>query len=353
MKTVSDLILEIQDRISLPINTDDRWDRAAVIRTMNSVCTEQLMPLLIGEGSDFNIIREIRPLLSNGVINYPTLRLPIPKRAYGRALRELKFIRTGATLERRNEQNIAQTSLAEADTYQNRNWTGSGFYTPMCYIEGDTIQMLGDPATINGNVVLYYHIEISDMVDKTSEFASITDMTYSNGTTTITASSGAEFDSFIGVGQTKLVDLYRWNSGAILDPDVKLTRTGTTTFTTTDLTEAEVTEFKGYQQAGMPVVAPYASDLYLLPAGQSMFSTIPYEMDSVLALETSCRILESLGDTEGLNVTQAMLKKAYDSVSLALGNRLSSQYKRVTDQRRLGQFQRNRGYGIRNRNYPL
>lgn len=353
MKTVDHIIAEIQDRISLPITDEDRWNKAAVIRVMNSVCTEQIMPLLIGEGSDFNIVREIIPLTTNGVINYPTLRIPIPKRAYGRALREIKFIRTGATLERKNEQNVAQTSLAEADTYQNRNWTGSGFYTPMCYIEGDTIQMLGDPATINGNVVLYYHIEISDIVDRTTEFASITDISHSNGVTTITATAGAEFTTFQGIGQTKLVDLYRWNSGAILKPDVALTRTGATTFTTSSLSADEATEFAGYQQAGMPVTAPYSSDLYLLPASQSMFSTIPYEMDSVLALETSSRILESLGDTEGLSTVQSMLKKAYDSVSLALGNRLSSQYKRVTDQRRLGQFQRNRGYGIRNRNYPL
>jgi hypothetical protein len=151
----------------------------------------------------------------------------------------------------------------------------------------------------------------------------------------------------------KLVDLYRASSGTILRPNLVLTRTGPTTFTTTDLTANEVTEFSAYQEGGYPVAAYQTGDLLLLPAGQSQFSTIPYEFDSILVLETCSRIMESLGDAEGLGTVQAMLTKAYDSVAVSMGNRLSAQRKKVTDPRRMGIYQRSFGGRIRGGNYTI
>lgn len=351
MKSITELILDVQDRISLPINDEDRVDTAMLIRTINSVNTEQVAPLLLAEGSDFQLIRELYPLQTNSVNNYPSLRIPIPRRAYGRALREVKFIPNGATLDRKNERNVTQTSVTEADAYQNRNWTGNYMSAPMCYLDGDCIQIIGDPTAYVGTFVLYYYLEISDMVNKTTFFSTISNMTYSGGTTTVTAVAGADFTAYQAVSATALIDIYRATTGMILKPDVSFTRTGTTTWTTTDLTEVEVGEIKAYQFKGFPSNSPYTKELYLIPAGQSQFSNVPYEFDSVLVLEASSRILESLGDLQGLETVQVMLKKAYDSVSLALGNRLSGQRKRVTDPRRLAQFQRNGYRGNRNRYY--
>ena len=309
--------------------------------------------MLLGDNGEFQIIRQLCPLQTNSVNNYPSLRIPIPRRAYGRAIREVKFIPNGATLDRKNERNVTQTSLPEADAYQNRNWTGNYMSAPMCYLDGDAIQIIGDPTAYVGTFVIYYFLEISDLVNKTSLFSTISNIVYSAGTTTITAVSGADYDVYQPNSSTALVDLYRASTGMILKPDVSFTRTGTTTWTTTGLTEVEVGEFKAYQQGGFPSSVPFSKELYLIPAGQSQFTNVPYEFDSIVVLEASSRILESLGDMQGLETVQAMLKKAYDSVSLAMGNRLSGQRKRVTDPRRLAQFQRNGYRGNRNRYYSV
>ena len=44
MRSVDELVLSIQDRISLPILEDDRFNKAAVIRILNEVNQEQIAP---------------------------------------------------------------------------------------------------------------------------------------------------------------------------------------------------------------------------------------------------------------------------------------------------------------------
>lgn len=354
MKSVTELVLDVQDRASIPLNDDDRWSTDAVVRAFNSVITEQVSPKLIGLGSDFQIIRRIYPLQSGGVVNYPTLVIPLPKRAYGRAIREIKFIAAGATLDRKNEINVTQTSLAEFDAFQNMNWASGSWSSPMVYISGDAIHLLGDPATYTGNLVVYYHLEISEIVNKTSELAEITNITFNSGTgvTTFVAAAGSEWQTFMPNPSTKLVDIYRKPTGTILRPDVTLSRISGTSYTTSELTANEVAELKAYQEGNFPVTVQ-SLDLLLLPAGQSQFSTIPYEFDSILVLETCSRILESLGDDQGLATVQAMLTKAYDSVAVSMGSRLSAQRKKVTDPRRLSTFQSSLRGRIRGGNYTI
>jgi hypothetical protein len=90
----------------------------------------------------------------------------------------------------------------------------------------------------------------------------------------------------------------------------------------------------------LPVVAPYTPEIYMIPAGKTQFSNIPYEFDSILVLEVCSRYCESMGDIANLEIIEKMIKKAYDSVAISMGNRLSSQRKRVTDPNNIGMWQR-------------
>jgi hypothetical protein len=47
-----------------------------------------------------------------------------------------------------------------------------------------------------------------------------------------------------------------------------------------------------------------------------------------------------MGDIANLEIIEKMIKKAYDSVAISMGNRLSSQRKRVTDPNNIGMWQR-------------
>lgn len=350
MKNVDELILEITDRISLPISSDDRFDRAAVIRVMNACLTEQVMPKLIQEGGEYLVHRMVIPLQSSGVPVFPSLRIPIPSRTYGRALRDIKYITDQGNGEYNiwDEINVTLTSVAEMDTYENQSFSCRN---PMVCLINDHIRLLGNPDSATGAIVLYYNLDISRLVDKTTEFASVSNISYASGTTTITATAGTEYTSFQAVSGVKFVDLYRRDTGAILRPNVKLTRVDATSFTTTDLTVDDVTELANYQEGLYPVVAPYESSIYIVPAKQCQFSTIPEAFDSILVLETCSRILESLGDVQGLEVVGAMLTKAYNSISISMGNRISGQQKKVTDNRSIASFQRRQGnwYGRSNR----
>jgi len=348
MKSVSELVLSVQDRISLPITDEDRFDRPAVVRIFNEVISEQVTPKLIQEGGEYLVHRLVLPLTTAGLPTYPNLRIPMPKRAYGRALREIKYAADAGSGAYNvwDEINVTATSVAEADTYERQGWSQSA---PMVCIVNDHIRLLGNPDSATGAIVLYYYLEISDIVDKTTEFAAISDISFAPLTsiTTFTAAAGAEYGTFQADGIVKFVDIYRNSTGAILRPDVRLTRTAASTFTTTDLTANDVKELATYQSGGVPVVLPQISELYFVPAGQSQFSTIPDPFDSILVLETSSRILESLGDMQGLEVVARMLVKAYDSITVSMGNRISGQQKKVVDNRNIASVQR--GYGRRYR----
>lgn len=345
MRSVSELITSIENRISLPLLSEDRWSRSAVILTMNEVQQEQVTPKLIQEGGEYLVHREVLPLQVGGQPKYPALRIPMPRRCYGRALREVKYVANQGNdiFKQRDEINVTWCSVAEADAYETE---GFSFINPMVCITNDHVRLMGNPTSATGALVFYYHLEPSDIVDKTTEFASISNITWASGTATFTASAGAEYTVYQPDTTVKFVDIYRVSTGAILRPDVKLTRAGSS-YTTTDLTEDDVKELINFQNGGAPVVAPFVSELYLLPSGQSQFSTIPEAFDSILVLETSSRILESLGDTQGLEVVASMLKKAYDSISISMGNRLSGQQKRVTDNRNIAAYQRSSNYGFR------
>jgi hypothetical protein len=118
-----------------------------------------------------------------------------------------------------------------------------------------------------------------------------------------------------------------------------MARSGTT-YTITGLSEDEINQIKANQPGGFPVSSPYESELLLLPAGQSEFSTIPYEFDQLLILYVCERVLESIGDTEGLGVVMTKIKETRDSISRVTGNRLQGERRRLTDRRSIARIQR-------------
>mgnify|MGYP003346052919 CR=1 FL=1 len=162
-----------------------------------------------------------------------------------------------------------------------------------------------------------------------------------------TATTGTSWDSYQSTGSTKFVDIYRKSTGAILKSNIHVARSDTT-YTITGLSDDEISQIKSYQSGGFPVSGPYESELLLLPAGQSEFSTIPYEYDQLLVLYVCERVLESLGDTEGLQVVMAKIKETKDSISRVTGNRLQGERRKLTDRRSIARIQRGRKW---TRNY--
>lgn len=333
MKTIQELIEAVQDRISLPLDDDDRWSTVALVRAFNAALDDKLTPDLVSEGSNYLVHRDVIPLKVNGVSVYPLNSVPLPVRAVGRALREVKYLPAGKT-KSEEELNCPAISLDEKDMFVE----STDIYTsdvPYVFIENDNLRLVG--GSPDGSIVFYYSLEPSTLENTSGKYATVT-----NWQTNITATSGGTaWDSHLPSG-VKFVDIYRKSTGAILKSNVRMTRTGNT-YSSIVLDVNEIAQIKANQPGGFPVggvEAPYESDLLLLPAGKAEFSTIPYEFDQLLVLYVCERVLESLGDTEGLQVVMAKIKETHDSISRVTGNRLQGERRKLTDRRSIARIQR-------------
>jgi len=407
MKTIQDLILDVQDRISLPLDDEDRWSTAALVRAFNNALDDKLTPDLVAEGSNYLVHRDVIPLKVNGVSVYPLNSVPLPVRAVGRALREVKYLPAGKT-KIEEELNCPAISLEEKDMFVESN----DLYTsdvPYVFIENDNLRLVGGSS--DGSIVFYYSLEPSTLQNTVGQYATITNWqipvsiivtttlnsanlttvtnpislnisagmpitgknipagstvtsvtsnsitisanataTESNITATVqknefTATAGAAWDAYLPFtpspnNTTKFVDIYRKSTGAILKSNVKLTRASSLSYTNIGLSAEEITQLQSNQPGGFPVSGPYESDLLLLPAGKAEFATIPYEFDQLLVLYVCERVLESLGDTEGLQVVMTKIKETHDSISRITGNRLQGERRKLTDRRSIARIQR-------------
>lgn len=339
MKTIQELILGVQDRISLPLDDDDRWSTTALVRAFNAALDDKLTPDLVSEGSNYLIHRDVIALTVNGSPAFPLNSIPINKRAVGRALREVKYLPAGKT-KIEDELNCPAISLEEKDMFSSESEL-YGSSVPYVFLENDSLRLVG--GDLSGSIVMYYSLEPSFLLDPTTAVTPSVPVQYATitaWTTTITAASaGTDWDAYHNDGDTRFVDIYRQTTGAILKANVRLTRSGTN-YTIAGLSNDEIEQIKAHQPGGFPVSGPYESELLLLPAGNSEFSTIPYEFDQLLVLYVCERVLESLGDTEGLGVVMTKIKETKDSISRITGNRLQGERRKLTDRRSIARIQR-------------
>lgn len=337
MKTIQELILDVQDRISLPLDDDDRWSTAALVRAFNNALDDKLTPDLVSEGSNYLVHRDVIALKLNGVSVYPLNSVPLPVRAVGRALREVKYLPEGST-KSDDELNCTAISLEEKDMFVDNTSDGtvssSGTVSPYVFIENDNLRLVG--GSPDGSIVFYYSLEPSTLQNTVGQYATITN--WSNSTITATAGSAA-WDAYQATATTKFVDIYRKSTGAILKSNVRAVRSSNT-YTISGLSADEITQLKSNQPGGFPVSSPFDSDLFILPAAKSEFATIPYEFDQLLVLYVCERVLESLGDTEGLQVVMTKIKETRDSISRVTGNRLQGERRKLTDRRSIARIQR-------------
>lgn len=332
MKLVAELIEDVKTRASIP-SEDERISDAVILRVLNQVLDEHIYPSLLKISEEFNVVKKLVNLATDtGTAAFPGQVIPLPRRAYGRILREVKYYDGSDNLY-----NIPYISLQDEDRFLKGISYGAipiGFY-----FIGDAIKLIGPNINLLnvGKLVLHYVIEPSTLVNTSTKYAPVLDATYSsslfNFVSDVNISTNyPQMDSWCGSSHTELFDLYRKSSGSLLAADLVLTRQ-TNTFSTDQLVAANILDIENFQEGGFPVSNPYDPDLILIPAGETQFSTIPYEMDNLLVQIAVGRILDMIGDTEGLRVNDTRVKALYDSVTSALGNRIRGESKRVVNRR--------------------
>ena len=344
MKLVSDLIQDVKDRGSIPAE-DERVNDVLILKILNQVLDEHVYPSLLKISEEFGVVKKLINLAAaDGTAAFPGQVIPIPRRAYGRILREVKYFDGSDNLY-----NIPYVALQEEDRFLKGISYGAipiGFY-----FIGDAIKLIGPNINLLnvGKLVLHYIIEPNTLVNNTTEYAPVTHMDSTSSAVRFICKSStfdttyAELSTYCPVNTTRLFDLYRKSSGALLAADLPLTREhgvgslgGSELFSTDQLIPANIYDIENFQEGGFPVdltLGLYEPDILLIPAGKSQYSTIPYEMDNLLVQKTVGRILDLLGDIEGVQMNDTRVKDIYMQVTSALGNRIRGESKKVVNRR--------------------
>lgn len=342
--SVTELIQRVKSRISLPDN-DDRFTPSEIVDTMNDVMEEFVIPELMKYMEEYLIVKQVVKLRTNGVENFPDYLIPLPTRAYGLTLRNVKYRSQGDTEPHQNI-NVPYISPEDEEFRQGDRFINFRGHTLGFYFQGPAIKLIGNPVTLDGELELSFVLKPSKLVLRTTEFATVNNLTVQSSHLRVNSTGiGAQFDAFLGSASTKLVDILHIPTGHIISFDQKAARVGAN-YDLLDLPSAELKNISKYQSGGLPLNASqgFTSELHLVPAGQSQFSHLPKEYDNLLIYATCGRILEALGDVEGLSVNNSQMDKVVQSIKSAYGKRSQGEGKKITNRRGLHTALQNRAW---------
>ena len=333
MKKVSELIADVKDRASVP-SDDERMTDELILKLLNQSLDEYIYPNLLKISEEYNVVKSLINLATgSGTPAFPNQIIPLPRRAYGRVLREVKYY-DGSN----NLYNLPYVPLEDEDKF---NASVSYSATPIAYyFIGDAIKLIGPDvdALSTGKIVLHYIIEPNTLENVNTLYAPIYSMDYVGNEIRFIVQSESlpEIQSYCLNGQTKLFDLYRKSSGAIIAADLELTREVGGSFDyykSTQMNTDNILDIQNFQDGGFPVQTAYDKDLLLIPSGRTQFTTLPYELDNLLAQKVAGRVLEIIGDTEGLQINEARVREIFMQVTSALGNRSRGESRKVVNRR--------------------
>ncbi len=320
---VSDIISRVQRLISLPtdqtlFNTND------FTQFMNDCLIEKIYPRLMKVREDYCLVRNVFNLQNaQGEDLYPTGVMPIPSRAWGNTLREVRYIDISGNYYKMNPY-----FLEDLDLYQSKNLAFSAAYQKGFVNYNSGIKLVPPPLQDQGSIEMHYIITPSLMIsDNTGDggpSAAISNMIYNSSTneatywTTVLTADGY-LDSYCNIGQQRLFDIYNSSTGMLLATDLPLTRnqnipaspylssfTGLcVTQTGTDIVSPNITELSNFQPGGYVVSnnGPYSPpNLLLVQAGTNPYTPIPPVLDNLLIYEMAIKVMSAQGYVEELQI---------------------------------------------------
>ena len=276
---------------------------------------------------------------------YPLNIIPIPSRAYCRAIREVKFrdISTGHIT------NLPLFDMTSYEQYQHR----IPYSLPMgVMIVNDGIQLVTRIDTpVKGSIELWYVLEPSVITVPATNSAwhvSVSGMIYDNDTqmTTFTTNNVAAVADMATYGPSSPVNTYRLydvlqlSTGSVFLKDLLLTRIDNTHYQTLPdaVDAATLKNMSQWQKGGFPVGAPYASDFVLTPAQVTDYIPLMEVVTRWLATLTSCRVCEAIGDATSLSMVKALAEEERNTMKKIMGSRLPGECKRITNSNGIASF---------------
>lgn len=294
-------------RVLLATDLIDTVRRRAMVPDDTSTFTDEDILDIINEEIDVGLLSTIMVLHEEHMVTYEDVtleadknRYKIPYRAVGNKLRDVAYVDTsGGVYE------LSRVSLEELSDYRYlRNRTNTNVF----YVEGNEIVLVDSDVQEFESLRFYFYLRPNVLV-KESTVGVITSIDTVTGTIQMSS-----FPSTLA-SLPQIDFVAKRTPNKILSYDIDLTSVNSNTRTV--------------------VVDPsdLPSDLmvgdYVCKAEQSPVANIPTELQPVLAQRAAVHILESLGDTEGLNNAMVRLQKMEQAVMQLIDDRVEGAPQKV------------------------
>lgn len=322
--TTSSLLKSIKRRAMVPDNQNTFSDQD-FIDFMNEEMMISMVPSIMKLKEEYFIFREIVPLVADKS-NYA-----VPERAMASKLRELCY-RDSVNLITGNEYEMTQ--IAVDDRYSGlSNGTGSSDFTGFrrFYMMGnDVILHPSVGPSPSGALSFYYYLRPNNLV-KDNAVATITNIDRVTGNITL-SSIPSGYSLYIAGSNNTILTTFDFVRAKSAHNIIAIDITANSINATTKIININPSEIPKDLEIGD----------YMPLAGETCIPNIPTELHTVLAQRVAQRLLEALGDTEGLNNATAKVLEMEDKLSSMMDNRVEGAPRKVVNRGLMTGARRNR-----------
>jgi hypothetical protein len=308
--TTNGLLKSIKRRAMVPTSQDTFTD-ADIIDFLNEEMMIGLVPSILQMKDEYLIFSEQTNLVAN------TSAYPVPERALYNKLREVSYRSDDS-----NGSEYEMTQIAVDDKYTYSSNLVENINFRRFYMEGGDLVLfpkVGDAP--RGSLVFYYYMRPNSLV-KDEEVATITNINRTTGVITFSANlpktflSGSAYDFVKAKSPNNIIAIDKIALNAVVSLK-------TITFTPSDIPTSLV-----------------VGDMCSL-AGETCVPNVPTELHAVLAQRVAQRILEAIGDTQGLTNAQNKLQEMESKMAIGLDNRVEGAPRKAVN--RNGTLRQRRG----------
>lgn len=306
--TSNDIIAAVQRQAAIPIN-QSTFSNDDILAFANEELKIGLVPSIMNVREEYFVYKEVFPLVNNQ--SY----YPIPYRAIGQKLRTLTYLDAS-----NNYVHLSRISPDDKDIFQQ---SYVGYYNYLYFYLENNNYVLAPRVQTNpvGGIEVAFFMRPNDLVtnDQVSTIQNI-EVNTELGTTTYTVDQIPE-----GFSTTVLFDLLQTLPGhLIIDYDLTATainaNNNTITFNTADID---------------PIGLSVNVGDYISLAGTCIIPMCPPELHPVLVQRVVARVLDALGDVQGLNNTNVKIQEMEQKTFAVIDNRVEGNPQKIANNRGL------------------
>ena len=287
--TSDDLIASVKRRASIPSAQSMITDNE-ILEYANEEMLLNFIPLVLSQHEDYYLIREEIPLEAN------VIRYSIPYRAIGTKLREVAHKDTNGNLRAMYRRSIDEIT----DNFEAR---GGATYPDNFYIEGEEIVLdSSETHNMTGSLTVFYSLRPNSLVD-VDRVGKITSI-----------------DTVTGI---IVFDTFPENIAALSEIDFIKTKSPHRVLAFDKSVVAVNVGLKYIEVAPADIPTGLVVGDRIGLAGETDILNAPSDLHVMLAQMTAARVLESIGDSEGLQVADKKLAKMEKNASGLLMNRVT------------------------------